>query len=251
MRRLLVIFLCLIGFGQVNAQDTNVVDDQGLKQGLWVTKYPDNTTLKEYGAYADDKKDGAWSTFHPNGLINLVEYYKDGELHGPTYAISKKGELLKMLQYVDGKPDGKHHYYFSGGRTKKIEHYENGLLEGLVKENNRSGAPKEEATYSKGQKDGIAKWYFAKEDCGVSNEYTYKMGQIHGPVRNYYCGGKLKSEVQYVDNQRQGDYREFFEEGPIKTEGQYKDGKKDGTWVYYQEDGSVEKKEKYKNGELR
>lgn len=68
---------------------TNQLDSLGRKQGLWEKRfmdYQDDTSgykigqLLWMGKYKDDKKDGEWTYYSPDGTIEKKEIYIDGHL---------------------------------------------------------------------------------------------------------------------------------------------------------------------------
>ena len=67
----------------------NKTDTKGLKQGVWKEYFRDySDTASSYkigqivwtGHYKDDKQDGEWKYFSPDGKITRIEIYKLGQL---------------------------------------------------------------------------------------------------------------------------------------------------------------------------
>ena len=76
--RALIVILCTVLFSFNSlAQDTNKVDDAQLKQGLWITSYPGGK-VESQGFYQDNKREGAWKFYHPDGQLNKIEEYENG-----------------------------------------------------------------------------------------------------------------------------------------------------------------------------
>ncbi len=108
MRLLLSMFL--FGVVQLNAQwksfdkspsgDTlNRVDQKGRKQGPWVIAVPENRGQRGYeeqGYFKDDKKDGEWVRFSPEGVKIAEEQYRWGQLSGRQLYYSPFGGLLRQ-----------------------------------------------------------------------------------------------------------------------------------------------------------
>lgn len=97
MKAVLTIFfglLLLISWGQ----DTiNQTDSAGLKQGQWLikndSKRPDYSkdAIIEKGQYVNNKKEGLWTTYYPNGNIKME------------------------LTYMNNRPDGYCKLYYENG----------------------------------------------------------------------------------------------------------------------------------------
>lgn len=65
------------------------------------------------------------------------------------------------------------------------------------------------------------------------NQYN-KIGQRHGPWKQYYPNGKLRFHVEYINSQLHGMFEYFDEEGNLTTKGKNKNGESLGLWEYYQ-----------------
>lgn len=72
----------------------NQKDEEGLKTGLWITKYS-NGAVDEIGTYLIGKRKGNWRCF------------------------SKNGNLFSEGYYDNDMPIGKFFFYFSNGNTQK------------------------------------------------------------------------------------------------------------------------------------
>lgn len=63
-------------------------------------EYFNDNTLKLTGAYADHKKDGVWTMYHPNGKKQSVYRWKKGVKHGWAHVYDKQGhEIVKNYYY--------------------------------------------------------------------------------------------------------------------------------------------------------
>jgi len=55
----------------------NQVDSKGLKTGYWIHYSTDGKTKLEEGNYVEDKKDGIWKAYFPDGIIkHEITYIK-------------------------------------------------------------------------------------------------------------------------------------------------------------------------------
>lgn len=72
----------------------NCVDHSGKKQGKWVLKVAEQRGERGYeeeGTYVDDKKEGVWRRYSPEGDLLAVERYRWGLLNGKSQYYSVLG----------------------------------------------------------------------------------------------------------------------------------------------------------------
>ena len=228
--------------------DTNKVDAGGKKTGIWKEEA---NTYTYFGTYKNDKKEGVWIGYHPNGLVGSIEEYKDGKKNGVSIGIDVAGFYFKKDNYTNDTLDGPS-VLFSHSNGAKVQMevtYKMGKVNGLKKVYYPEGALQEEGYFKNGLRDGISKWY--TQDRHLSIEYTYKDGNLNGIQRTFHTNGNIASEGNMVNNLEEGEYVEYFQNGKLKLIGKYVKGKKEGAWNEYNEDGKVIKTEKYKNNELK
>jgi hypothetical protein len=89
---LMIFFFCQQGYSQcktykldANHDTINCTDFNDHKQGKWIVRVVDNhgePGYQEEGAYADDKKEGAWTTRNLMGDVIAEENYKWGNKDG-------------------------------------------------------------------------------------------------------------------------------------------------------------------------
>lgn len=73
---------------------------------------------------------------------------------------------------------------------------------------------------------------------------------MDGLRKEYYPGGKLKSEINYRQSVRDGMCRLYYDNGQLQASGNYRDGLKEGTWLMYNENGMLTSEETYMQGNL-
>ena len=95
------------------------------------TYYPEGS-LKELGEQINDKKEGQWITFYPNGDTMHVEDYQAGKLHGykVTFVNRKKSSVA---QFKNGLNHGLRIQYHPNGRVMSETEMKNGERSGLEK----------------------------------------------------------------------------------------------------------------------
>ena len=76
----------------------NCVDSKGLKQGPWVVKVENlrgERGYEEEGYFINDKKEGTWRRFSPEGDLLAVENYYAGMKNGKCVYFTNSGLLLR------------------------------------------------------------------------------------------------------------------------------------------------------------
>jgi len=156
----------------------NRVDRNGLKQGIYRTYY-DSDVPKSEGMYKDDKKDGIFKEYSPDGRIVSKEEYRNGEL-----ILEQKKE--------DDKFEVKRQYYNTGA-TKIVGTYKKGVPEGTFRQYDENGNLEGAKIYKAGR---------------VLREGKYDgQGREQGEWKEFYESGHLKSVGLYVDGKREGPWK--------------------------------------------
>lgn len=77
----------------------NRLDPQGKRQGPWVVAVPERRGERGYeeqGYFVNDKKEGEWTRFSPEGITLAEEQYRWGLLNGRQKYYSPFGGLLRV-----------------------------------------------------------------------------------------------------------------------------------------------------------
>jgi antitoxin component YwqK of YwqJK toxin-antitoxin module len=112
----------------------------GRKEGIWTKYHKDGKTPKLKGNYSDNRPEGSFTRFYPNGRImeqgsfgkngykgNLVRYFENGI---PSY---------KAVYNNDGQETGKVQYFHENGKIALEYSMKNGTLTGTVNRYNTQG----------------------------------------------------------------------------------------------------------------
>ena len=112
----------------------------GRKEGIWTKYHMDGKTPKLKGNYSNNRPEGSFTRFYPNGHImeqgsfgkngykgNLVRYFENGM---PSY---------KALYNNDGQETGKVQYFHENGKIALEYSMKNGILTGKVNRYNSQG----------------------------------------------------------------------------------------------------------------
>ena len=95
---------------------TYSMDGEPVKQGIWVSWYP-NGQKKHEGTYKNDVPMGEFTWWHENGQRSLVASYKDGKKQGKWTWWHPNG--LKSIQgeYADNTPSSKWLWWAETGKV--------------------------------------------------------------------------------------------------------------------------------------
>jgi antitoxin component YwqK of YwqJK toxin-antitoxin module len=237
----------VISISFVSAQTaTNQTDAKGKKQGLWEEKTPAGSSK---GTFADNEKDGLWTTYSVDGKLLRIENFKKGLHEGITVEIDQRGYLASETYYVNNLIEGTAKKFFYGTNPASLIDYIHGKLNGKKKlyYENSAGKLMEESTYKDDIKNGPSNFYLISGDPIA--EYNYVDNLLQGVQKSYYPGKKIMSEQEFTDNLENGFYKEYYESGIKKSEGSYLKGQLNGVWKDYDEAGKVKLQGTYVKGE--
>ena len=100
-----------------------------------VKRYYEDGTPESIERYENNKLNGEYTDYYPNGRIKQSGFMKDGELNGKivTYFDYGRNLISKKVDYINGKKNGEKISYNDDGKTvESIERYLNDKLEGIA-----------------------------------------------------------------------------------------------------------------------
>lgn len=117
----------------------NMIDKNGLKQGIWRTFWS-NGDLRSETFYVNGKKNGLEIIFYDTPDCPEQEaYFKNDTLNGWLIRYSKRCKKIFEEQYVNGIKEGWEYEYYDNGIKKAEGYFKNGLLDGFYKVYNKHG----------------------------------------------------------------------------------------------------------------
>lgn len=171
----------------------------------------------------DFASEGPWEgkiCFHgPDGDILLEEYYKSGQLHGPSTTYGKKEKVLSKTWFVNGLRQGKARTFYGSGKLNSIQQYKDGVKEGPQVYLYPSGKLKSIIPYAEGVLDGAVYLYFPSGL--LQREIHFAKGKRHGYDRVYYPTGIKMIEALYEEDKPVNIAREWHQDGKISREVTY------------------------------
>lgn len=222
MRKIFSLILAL-GFGFLaSAQDTNRVDDNGLKQGVW-KKYFSNGTPRYIGQFKDDKPYGEFIYYSPYEFVLAKTRFVNPEVSYTTM-FHKNGEQRAFGKNVKEKKDSTWTYY------------------------NEEGELISTVDYQKGEKHGWEVTYFTPEQA--AEKIPWQQGVKEGTWEQYFGTGQMKGTGTFKAGKWSGAVTFYHLNGKVHAKGEYREGYKTGLWEYYDEEGNLESKEWYEKGRM-
>jgi len=92
--------------------------------------YPDGTPKEKYAVDADNRKDGAYVEFHPNGKTKVKASYAAGELDGTFTSFHENGKTHVSATYRKGKLQGAYKELNDKGQILLTSNHNAGQLHG-------------------------------------------------------------------------------------------------------------------------
>ncbi len=208
--------------------------------------------------YVHGDFDGAYTTYHFDGSIESVQYYKKGLKdsvytafyyggiksveggfkYGKKYGIWKnydeEGRLSATTIYVDDQVNGIRKYFFPDGKTDMESTYKDDLRDGMGTKYNAQGI--------------IAYQVSNEDDKVVSYSYLGADGKFlptiavpadKGSLKSYFPNDKLSRQCNYINGKVNGVDVLYYMNGQILSTDSASYGVNEGAWKEYYEDGKL------------
>ena len=173
IKSLFVLFLFSSSFAFSQGKN-NLVDPQGLKQGLWEEIFDSTSNSRKQIVY-----------------LERANYLND-TLHG-NYLILENSNISYEAEYFKGKLIGYERYYSEIGSLERIIHRQGDTIDFDLKFYS-NGKPKNETYFSMGKLTSIRDYY----SNGIIRSVSYYMdNQLEGKEYYYKKNGKLMMIMEY------------------------------------------------------
>jgi antitoxin component YwqK of YwqJK toxin-antitoxin module len=201
----------------------NLTDQQGRKQGPWIKKYPDETTMYE-GFFKNDHPVGEFKRYYEDHTLKSILIYNDDGKKATATLFHPNGNISSKGTYINQMKEGKWQFYsvFTNGHKVSEEYYSGNLRNGLS-----------------------LKFY---QDSSLAEKLTYINDIKQGEWIQYYPSGAVMLKTNYLDGKLNGKFEVWFENGAPEYSGQYKNDSKDGLWTILNENGTIKYKLEYLDG---
>jgi antitoxin component YwqK of YwqJK toxin-antitoxin module len=157
IKLLTVITVILVSANLYCQTDTsvNITDQQGRKQGRWITKYP-NGNIRYEGVFLNDHPAGELKRYYDDQTINSVMIFSDDGKEARATIYFPDGSVAASGKYLNRMKEGKWKFFSSSvpGYLLNEEEYSKSLRNGLSIKFYADSTIAEKALYKNDKKEG-------------------------------------------------------------------------------------------------
>lgn len=157
-------------------KDVKVFVDKkdGKEDGLCYAVYP-NGEIQRVGYFADGNRIGDWRFYHADGsTMAKVQYSKSGDKTGQHLTYHPNGNLRTSESYVDGVVHGPKLTYYENGVLRMHQDWRFGAIHGLSMIYHPNGLLKKLGTWTDSKQHGVITYY--NEDGTLREQQTFSNG---------------------------------------------------------------------------
>ena len=189
----------------------------GVKEGL--ASYWTGRGVKEReGEFKDGKRQGRWTSWHPNGRKAKEEEYAEDALQGAATIWDEEGRKRGEGGHVGGKREGWWAFWDASGRRSDV-YYRSGEETNVVA-GRRAGCPSGTEAVENTSKLG------REEFCRTPVPDGRRA--MHGPYVAWYPNAGKRAEGQFTDGKERGQWTTWHPNGQRASNGDYWDGLRQG-----------------------
>ncbi|WP_321516960.1 hypothetical protein [Marinifilum fragile] len=203
------------------AQEINQTDKNGLKQGVWIKKYP-NGKIKYKGCFLDNKPSGRMERFHTNSNLKAVLIFSEKGIKAKAELYNESAQLIAKGNFIKSQKDSIWNYFDKKGNIRASESFQNGIKNGLSEYRFKNGKVSESIHFVNGKKNGIWKRFF--QDGKAYIEAAYKEGKLDGGFQVFYPNGIIEFGGTYHNNKKTGNWDHYSDKGDLLFTIEYKNG---------------------------
>lgn len=218
----LLIALLLITFG-LSAQETNQLDANGQRHGLWKGYHKESKRLRYEGTFNHGKETGIFKYYDDTKEVVVIATRDFSAGDGSCYTTFYDQKKFKVSEgdLVNKKPNGTWKYYhYQSDKIMSIENYKKGELDGEKIVYYKNGQIAEKSFYKNGLRNG--KYVYHAENGNFIEQSEYKNGELNGPISIYDENGKIKFKGNFVNGIKRGTW-ETYENGKLVKKQKAKD----------------------------
>ncbi len=201
--------------------DSNKLDENGKKHGVWKGYFEASKRLRYEGTFEHGKEIGTFNYYDDTKAVNIigVRVFNSKDNSAYTTFYDQKKNIVSEGKVIDKIKEGIWKYYHEASKTV------------MTQEN-----------YKLGKLSGVKSIYY--KDGKIAEETNYIDGVKNGIYKNFSEKGILLETVNYKNDEYDGlaTYRETDDK--ITAQGIFKNGKKAGIWKFYK-DGKLVKSENF------
>lgn len=206
--------------------------------------------------------------FFPNGKLQKLIPYHQGNIHGMLQVFDESGNPLEEIPYVNGEKEGAAVAFWTPGHLMSQEFYEQGRLvdasyygpDGTILAEIKNGQGKQ-AQFKEGQLYALVNF-----SCGIPEgevelfypnralkcSYIVKDGKKNGEEWEYYPSEKgqtpmPKLRLHWNEDQIQGQVKTWYSNGQMESQREFNGSKKQGVCFAWYKNGDLMLVEEYEN----
>ena len=195
-----------------------IPENHAAAEGLVVKRDETGQVLCAYFEI-EEKLEGQFHHYYPNGKLETECFYREGLLHGPSRFYSETGNCLSETWFYKDRKEGQSKRYYPSGQLCSIERFKEGTLHG-----------KQEYYY---------------EDGMVKSTLSYRNGRLDGEVNLFWPNGKKKRQCHFKEGVREGYDRMWNAADGLLDEGKYEKGNSVGLHRRFYENGTPQETRLY------
>jgi len=162
----------------------------------------------------EQKLDGEFHRYYPNGELEMICFYSGGLLHGPSRFYSESGRCLSESWFYNGRREGASRRYYLSGELYAVEGFKGGLFHGKQKYYHEGGRVKSAIFYVQGKLEGMVDLYWPNGE--KKRQCHFKGGARDGYDHMWSVHGILLDEGEYRMGDPVGMHRRFYENGNLR-----------------------------------
>ncbi|NND77120.1 MAG: hypothetical protein HKN39_02945 [Flavobacteriales bacterium] len=223
-----------------------------LKDSTWV--YFDGNTAIGFDNWIDGKKNGLEVVFFNGRDTSEVISWRNDKMNGPWRQYFPDGNLKLKTTMIEDEYDGVTEFYHNNGKLNITGKYANGFRNGSWYYYNYDGSLQMQVLYRGGKvikekrENGKFTEYFGPEM--PESEITYKNGKKHGPFVIYHDSATRVKVEEKDEFTGEVIPKEVVKGVQAKMVGEYRNDKLHGPVKHYNEAGRLIKTETFENGDL-
>lgn len=215
----IILGLVLLNAFFINAQtNTNKLDADGKKDGLWKGIYEESKRPRYEGTFSHGKETGIFKFYDDTKAASVIATRDFSANDGSAYTIFYDQNKNKVSEgkVVNKLFEGEWKYYHQASpAVMTIENYSKGKLNGLRSVFYPNGKIAEEINYKNGIKEGVYKRY--AENGTILELLNYKNNEYNGEAVFNNSDGTVASKGMFVNGKKSGNWQ-FFEKGKLVKE---------------------------------
>jgi antitoxin component YwqK of YwqJK toxin-antitoxin module len=225
-------------------------------------------SVVEEGTYLDDRKEGLWKKFYPNGILKSEITYSMDRPNGPYAVYYESGNLEEKGTWTRNKNTGEFKRFYANGNSQQEFFFsDKGIRNGVQRYFHENGGKALEVTIVEGKEEGrMRRW---DENGKLVEEKDMKGGiLVEGSLKRYDNRDKenvpietdvvqvqskpVQDKTNAADKFRPDGYNVLYDGNNQVTQvGEFKSGRLwNGKWHRYGSDGILKRVEIYKNGKF-